>query len=121
MKPKTLIFFIFFIPFFLKAQNYSCDEVMKFIRSNGYKKGSVSTFALLNSSWLKEVNAYTYENEIYVIAKIKTSEYSFSGKEYIFCGVPSSNWNSFSGLSFSDETYGEKFHKYIIDYTCNCK
>lgn len=116
-----LILMLFIFPISINAQNYSCDEIMKFIKSNGSKKGSVSSIQLMNSSWLREVNAYSYDGEIFVIAKIKTSDYDIWGKEYIFCGIPSKNWSSFSGYNFGNETYGEKFHKYIIDYVCNCK
>jgi hypothetical protein len=121
MKKILLSLFLLLSTIILNAQTPSCDEVMKFIKSNGYKKGSVSSYQLINSSWLKEVNAYTYDGDIYVIAKIKTDNYDYWGKDYIFCGIPSRNWSDFSGISFNQETYGEKFHKYIIDYICNCK
>ncbi len=105
----------------ITAQQVDCDDLMDFVKQEGYYYAQVSSVSLIESTWLKEVKAYKYDYKIYVIAKIKTDEWGFNTKNYIFCSVPQSNWNNFSSIySFDNLSYGERFHKYIMDYQCNC-
>ncbi|MEL0643317.1 hypothetical protein V6251_02915 [Olleya sp. Ti.3.14] len=98
----------------------ACDDLLSFIENNGYSKGSLSNYTL-DSDWLYQVKAYDYEYKIYVVAKIKKSEYSYQTNTYIFCGIPSTNWSNFKNGGYGDSnSYGERFHKYIIDYKCDC-
>lgn len=116
MSQILLTFFLFTSLTFSKPQT-SCEEIIRLAKSEGIRHGYVSSISLMNSEWLKNVEAYKIEGVIIVIATIK-NESSYFGKEYVFCGVPESNWTSFSyGYSGS---YGERFHQYIIDYQCNC-
>lgn len=104
-----------------KAQNVSCSELYSFIIENGRKESTLPNY-ILNSSWLYKVTAYSYNYKIYVIAEIKENEYSYKTSSYIFCGIPSMNWTYFQMGAYGDSnSYGERFHKYIRDYTCNCK
>ncbi len=111
----------------LTAQDISCEDLMGLVEDEGYNFDNVGFYQLMNSSWLKDVKAFKieidYRDIIFVFAEIKKDEYGFSTKKYVFCNVPQSNWDKFSKpfLNFSDNsTYGERFHKYIIDYVCNC-
>jgi hypothetical protein len=91
------------------------------VEENGKKKETVSSYSLIYSTWLKEVTAYSIEDVIVVIASIKEDQYSYFTKKYIFCGIPENNWSSFYyGLYDLNKSYGERFHKYIFDYKCNC-
>ncbi|SHG89672.1 hypothetical protein [Flagellimonas flava] len=102
------------------SQQISCNRLLEFVESGGYGKGSLSSYTL-NSSWLYKVTAYEYNYSIYVVAEIKRNEYSFSTNTYIFCGIPSQNWSNFRYGGYGDpNSYGKRFHKYIIDYVCNC-
>jgi hypothetical protein len=103
------------------SQQYSCEEILSYVKSNGYKKSSPSSW-YLKSSWLKNVTAYELDDMIFVVADIKKDDWGYSSKEYIFCGVPSRNWDNFYSITaiLSEDSYGEKFHKYIIDYVCDC-
>lgn len=102
------------------SQEMSCDDLQDFIETNGYQKSSMSNY-VLNSTWLDKVTAYDYDFNIYVVAEIKESEYSYSTRTYIFCGIPSQNWSHFQYGDYGDsDSYGERFHKYVIDYVCNC-
>jgi hypothetical protein len=105
----------------IKAQNITCQDLLEFVIDNGRYKGEVSSITLINSSWLKSVKAYEYKGKVYVIAEIKDNEYSYQTSTYIFCGIPLRNWDNFENY-FSDTnlSYGQKFHKYIINYKCNC-
>lgn len=103
------------------SQDVSCDELLTFIKTEGYYKASLSSVQL-NSSWLYKVTAYSYNYKIYVVAEIKKSEYSYQANSYIFCEIPEQNWTRFQYGGYGDSSsYGERFHKYIIDYQCNCQ
>jgi hypothetical protein len=103
------------------SQDVTCDELTSYVKTEGYRKGSVYSYQLYESSWLKSVECYQYDNVLFVIAEIKKDQYSYTTNKYIFCGIPKANWDSFYwGYNDSGKTYGERFHKYIIDYTCNC-
>ena len=110
----------------VNVQNYSssdvsCSELYEFIEENGYRRGSLTDYTM-NSSWLKKVTAYSYDYKIYVVAEIKENQYSYRTETYIFCGIPDSNWSKFrNGGYYESDSYGERFHKYIFDYKCNCR
>lgn len=105
---------------FIFAQTISCDDLYNYVIKNGFKKSTIYNYTL-NSTWLKEVTAYSLEGKIYVVAKIKKDEYGFSTSNYIFCGVPEMNWLNFEYPKYGDDsTYGERFHQLIRDYECNC-
>jgi hypothetical protein len=112
-----LLTFLVFPQSHVFSQEISCEELTEYIETNGWKKGTLYNHAL-QSSWLYEVTAYSYDMKLFVIAEIKKSEYSYSTNTYIFCGVPQYNWSQFQFQSF--KTYGEKFHDYIFPYKCNC-
>ncbi|HOD09657.1 MAG TPA: hypothetical protein PKH91_02850 [Flavobacterium sp.] len=118
---KAFLIVLFFINSNLSySQTISCNELLSFIKENGYLKSTISSYTL-NSSWLYKVTAYEYDYKTYVVAEIKRNEYSYSTDTYIFCGIPNNNWNNFKNSYYnSNDTYGERFHKYIIDYKCNC-
>ncbi|WP_281980339.1 hypothetical protein [Tenacibaculum mesophilum] len=119
---KTLIFLIFIVlntnPSF--SQEVDCEDLLEYIETNGVYKTSLSNLTL-NSSWLYKVTAYEYDYKIYVIAKIKRNEYDYYPKSYVFCSIPAQNWSNFKYGNYNDsDSYGERFHKYIKDYQCNC-
>lgn len=119
---KNILFAIFLLnTAIMSSQEVSCDDLQTFIIKNGYSKASLSSYTL-DSEWLYEVKAYTYKYNTYVVAKIKPNEYSYQTKSYIFCGIPSQNWSNFQYGSYGDsESYGQRFHKYIMDYVCDCR
>jgi hypothetical protein len=102
------------------SQEVKCNDLLDYIVEKGYKKTTLQSY-ILNSSWLYKVTAYSYDYKIYVVAEIKENEYSYKTNTYIFCGIPSMNWQNFQYGGYGDPTsYGERFHKYILDYQCNC-
>ncbi|PWK18562.1 hypothetical protein [Xanthomarina spongicola] len=103
------------------SQEFACVELINYVKKEGREIGSVSSIQLINSSWLKKVTCYNIDGNLAVIANIKTNDYSLYGKDYIFCGITSYNWNAFNNsLYLLNSTYGELFHKYIFDYKCDC-
>ncbi len=120
-KSILIVIFLFVGRNFIKAQDISCTTLMEYVIKNGYIKANVNSLQLINSSWLKDVTAYSVDNKIVVIAEIKTDNTGIFTKKYIFCGITSSTWDSFYyGLSDFGKSYGERFQKYIIDNVCNC-
>lgn len=102
------------------SQTVKCNDLHVFIVENGYKKATLQSY-ILSSSWLYKVTAYSYDYKIYILAEIKENEYSYKTNTYIFCGIPNMNWQNFQYGGYDDpNSYGERFHKYIIDYQCNC-
>ena len=117
---KTILILLLLFSITSNAQKVSCSELVDFLKKEGSYYSTVSSYTL-NSSWLYEVTAYKYNGKIYILAKIKENEYSYQTNTYIFCGIPTYNWNQFQYASYGDNsTYGERFHKYIFDYQCNC-
>ena len=111
----------FFFCNYSLAQDVSCKDLVKYVEDEGYVKATVTSIQLFNSSWLKEVKAYSINNTIVVIAEVKKDEWGFNTEKYIFCGIPSWNWDAFYyGLYDFGKTYGERFHKYIYNYKCDC-
>ena len=104
-----------------QAQTVSCDELISYVEKNGRETSSVSSYQLINSSWLKGVKRYSIDNSNVVIAEIKRNQYSIYTRKYIFCGISNTNWRSFKyGYSNLGTSYGERFHEYIMDNKCNC-
>ena len=120
---KKLLFLITLIFAFKisNAQEVSCPELMKYVKSKGFLKDFVvPAVTAHNSSWLIRITAYNIENTIAVIAKMKTNDYGGS-KEYVYCGIPQNNWFNFTSImTSSDNSYGKRFHKYINPYKCDC-
>jgi hypothetical protein len=120
MKKIILIIILFTLSYNSYSQKVSCEDLLNFVKEKGYDKGVISNY-ILESSWLYKVTAYEYEYKTYVVAEIKKNEYSYQTETYIFCGIPNMNWTNFKYGGYGDsESYGERFHKYIIDYKCNC-
>ena len=98
----------------------SCQNLLNYIQQKGYHKDTLSNYTL-DSEWLYEGKAYDLNRKIYIIAKIKKNEYSYQTNTYIFCDIPSSNWYNFKNGDYGDsESYGNRFHKYIINHKCDC-
>ena len=120
MKKIILIVFILFSSNFVSAQTISCDDLYNYKIENGYKKATIQNYTM-NSEWLYTVTAYSYDYKIYVVAEIKRDQYAFKTSTYIFCGIPSQNWQNFQYGGYGDsDSYGVRFNKYIMDYKCSC-
>lgn len=118
---KIILILLMLTSFNSFSQEVSCTDLLDFIKTKGSYVSSIKSY-MLDSSWLYEVTAYSYDGKYYVEAKIKENEYSYTTKSYIFCGIPYMNWSNFNYGSYGDsKSYGERFHKYIIDYQCNCR
>jgi len=114
---RTLLLFLF-IPVFIyqvNAQSTSCQELFEAV-TEYYTDDSAGCFG---STMLIKVEYYRIDGNGYVIAYIKRNDYDFRGSPYIFCGISQQRWNYFktNGIYGS---WGESFHEYIRDYTCNC-
>uniref|UniRef100_UPI00404AB8F2 hypothetical protein n=1 Tax=Flavobacterium sp. TaxID=239 RepID=UPI00404AB8F2 len=118
---KKLIFICLFSINFTYSQDVSCNDLLDYIIENATHEKTISKY-ILDSSWLNKIECYYYDGKYYVVADIKKNEYSMQTNKYIFCGISRMNWTNFKIGSYGDsDSYGERFHKYIFDYKCNCK
>ena len=98
------------------AQSISCSELHDVVTTKSYYKDVVNCFG---SSMLVKATRYEYEGVGFVVALIKQGKYDFKGTTYIFCGISSYAWSNFKGKGMTD-SWGEAFHQYIMDRTCDC-
>ena len=100
----------------LNAQSISCNELYNVITEHYESKEEAS---ILSSTILRSAKYYRLEDMGFVIAYIKESDYDIIGNPYIFCGISQQRWNTFKNDGMFN-SWGKAFHKYIIDYTCEC-
>lgn len=112
---KSFLTIAFIVCLLSAYSQLRCSEAVKIIEKNNYRQSE----HCFGSDWLLKVTRYNVEGNSYVIAYIKQSNFDLSGKPYLFCGVSASNWSNFRFEGMTD-SYGQAFHKYIMDYTCNC-
>lgn len=116
-----LLTFSFLLNFNAFSQTYSCGEIADLVEREGFKWGSLDSYKL-KSSWLRSAVCYKYDGILFVIAEMKDDDLSNSYRRYIFCGIPEDNWLRFENAIFDPGyTRGQLFHRYIIDYGCNCE
>ena len=115
------IFVLLFILFWgcskTYSQSISCNELYDIVINNYDDKQSVSC---IGSNMLVRVDYYTLNDNSFVVAYIKSFEYDFRGKPYIFCGLSSITWSYFKLEAVYGGSWGQSFNKYIMDYNCNC-
>jgi hypothetical protein len=99
------------------SKKISCYSLMNFI----IEKGSSSNYIEINSSsMLSGVRYYYYNGEGYVIIWVKNNTYDSDYKPYIYCGISKERWNYFTSYG-EKSSWGESFHYYIKDYSCDCR
>ena len=113
----VLVFILFFGYSKSYSQSISCQELFETVVNNYYDKQSVNCYG---STMLVKVEYYTLRNNGFVVAYIKSNDYDFRGKPYIFCGVSSMTWIYFKSEAMVEGSWGKSFNKYIMDHTCNC-
>ncbi len=134
---RFILLLLISIPFFVTSQNISCKELLNYVESDGHLV--LSNNAPILSEWLGNVKAYSMVKEdpslykvadmikhydsdgVYaIIAEIYSDDILRTKRKYIFCGVPIKNWNTFNSSLYLYFSRGEMFHKYIMNYRCNC-
>ena len=109
-----MIFFFSLIS--VHSQSISCQEVLEIVTENYTYSDYVTP---LGSSMLIKVTYYSVEGEGFVVANIKSNQYDFQGSLYIFCGISIQRWARFKTEGMLG-SWGESFHTYIREHTCNC-
>lgn len=89
----------------------SCAQLLSTIKSYG-KLEVILNANTLSSSWLFQVDAYTYDGIIYAVANLQNTI-------YIYCNISNEQWSAFVDDSFG--TFGERFNQYISKNGCDCK
>ncbi len=113
MKSLILILIVAFTTINVKAQ--SCDEVMEYVKSNGYGR----TYTSYNSDAISKVTFYeitvNYKTLYYAIVCFK-KEYSYTCSEYIY--QVGSNTKSNYSMNYLNSA-GKAFWTYIQPYNEN--
>ena len=113
MKNLIIIILLFFSIYELKAQ--SCEEIMEFVKSQGY--GSV--FTSYNSDAISKVTFYEirvdYKTLYFAIVCFK-QKYSFDCNEYIY--QVGSTTKMYYSMNYFNSA-GEAFWEYIQPYSDN--
>lgn len=117
MKTITAIS-IFILLAFTKsfAQSMSCQELFTIVTTEYDRKDQRHCVL---SDMLVKVTRYEIEDMGFVVAYIKSGDYDFSGSPYIFCDISTYTWSQFNTAAIYDG-WGNAFHKYIFNQTCNC-
>lgn len=113
---KLLLCLIVLLPFAFQAQTSSCSDLVRYAKSEDSYPDTVRP---ITSSMLAKVEYYEVDGGGLVLAYIKKNEYDFTGSPYIFCGISSQRWSKFKSEGMYG-SWGESFHAYIREYTCNC-
>lgn len=113
---KILLYVVLSIPSFFSAQDSSCNDLVRYAKSEDSYPDTVRP---ITSSMLAKVEYYEVNGGGLVIAYIKKNDYDFTGSPYIFCGISSQRWAKFKSEGMYG-SWGESFHAYIREYTCNC-
>lgn len=113
---KLIIVALFIFPITSNAQSISCQELFEIVTEKYDSKDEVTCF---NSEMLTKATHYEVEGMGFVVGYIKSNNYDFRGKPYIFCGVSSWQWSSFKMNGMSN-SWGEAFHEYIRNKICDC-
>ncbi len=116
MKKILITFLGLFIGINTFSQSISCSELYNMIVNNYDHKESTMCF---NSSVLVRAEYYQLDNMGFVIAYIKANEYDLQGTPYIFCGISSYTWTSFTSDGMFG-SWGKAFHEYIRNNLCDC-
>lgn len=111
---KILFCTALFLAAGLQAQ--TCNELVQYAKSEDSYPDRITP---INSSMLAKAEYYQVNGGGLVIAYLKSNDYDYTGRPYIFCGISSQRWAKFKSEGMFG-SWGESFHAYIRDYTCNC-
>jgi hypothetical protein len=116
MKKYLFLFALLILSNLSFSQSITCQELKEVIEEEAKMEKSVTCFG---SSALVKAEYYSYDGEGFVIVYLKSNDYHFRGKPYVYCGISSNRWNKFvSEGGFG--SLGKSFVAYIKSYKCNC-
>ncbi|MAZ72341.1 MAG: hypothetical protein CMC70_04255 [Flavobacteriaceae bacterium] len=116
---KNLFLFVLINAFCIvpiHAQSISCQELFEIVTENYESKDEVTCYL---SSMLTKATYYQLEGMGFVVGYIKSNDFDLYGKPYIFCGISTARWRAFKSAGVYG-SWGESFHEYIREYTCDC-
>jgi hypothetical protein len=98
------------------SQSVSCQSLQEEIEEAAELE---STATCVGSSALVKAEYYTLDGDGFVIVYLKSNQYDFSGRPYVFCNISSARWSKFVSEG-RNGSWGKAFNTYIRDYLCNC-
>ena len=93
------------------SENITCEELIENIVYEGIFFGGLDDHTL-NSSFLSNVTAYIYNDDIYVVSTDSRD------RTTINCKVPKGDWDAFE--ESCNCSYSKKFDEYIRRHQCDC-
>lgn len=116
MKKYLFLFFISFCS--LNGQSQTCDEIMKYVKSEGYG----TTYTSFNSEAISKVTFYQisidYRTHYFAIVCFK-QKYSYQCKEYIYQVGSNTKLNySMNYISSAGKAFWEFIHPYRKNLGC---
>ena len=110
---KHLLLILLFVTLISFGQT-KCNDIIDTVKT--FKV--IHTDYTNDSSWLQGVTFYEYyDNQ--ELKKLFFAIAKMNSKEYVFCNI--SYYNQFQYLNAFNGTSGERFHKYIFNYKCDCE
>lgn len=113
---KLLLCLVLLLPVAGYTQSASCSDLVSYAKLEDSYPDKVLP---MGSSMLAKVEYYRVNGGGLVIAYIKKNDYDYTGTPYIFCGISSQRWAKFKSEGMFG-SWGEAFHNYIREYTCDC-
>lgn len=109
MKKLIFFFFLFSICTNSYSQSISCEDLKEEIEEEADLENSVICFW---SSALVKAEYYSYDGEEFVVVYLKSNDYDFKGRPYVYCGISSIKSSKFvSEGRFG--SWGKSYEAYI--------
>jgi len=100
-------------------QNTTCQDIAGFLKKHGRKRARL-TKKKLQSTWLRNVEAYEFKSIHYILADIKEMSEDEGEPQLQVFKVDSNAWRKFLDDN-DDSVYEERFRKYVYENSCGCE
>lgn len=100
-------------------QNTACLEIAAFLKKHGRKREQL-TKKKLQSTWLRNIQAYEYKSIHYVLANIKEMNADEGEPMLHIYKTDSATWRKFLNDN-TDSVYEERFRDLIYGSDCGCE
>jgi len=108
---KAILMTSLMIASFNSHEDITCEELMQNIIYEGVFFGGLGEHTL-DSPFLKDVTAYIYNEELFVISTDSRE------RTTIYCDISKDDWVGFE--KSCNCSYSKKFNEYIRKYECDC-
>jgi hypothetical protein len=100
-------------------QNTTCEDIVGFLKKHGKRRDRLNK-KKLQSSWLRNVEAYEFKSIHYILAEIKEMNADEGEGNLQVFKTDVSTWRKFLDTN-NDFDYEERFRQFIYENPCGCK